>query len=1633
MSEMNPVKTAKNITDSYYRYIMTRFPFGKTNPKLQKRFKELLYSPAGKEKLIKGPIIEITPPYTKGKSLNDLSKEFPEWVKLKEAFEANNSYDTNRPLFKHQEKALIKSLKHNIVVASGTGSGKTESFLFPIFRYCIENPGKGVRAIMIYPLNALIEDQIQRLSNYLKGTNITYGKYTGQTPNTKKDADKNEKKSENHIITREEMRESPPNILITNYAMLEYILLRPGDSAITDIRDEHAFKFIILDEAHTYTGAQGTEVAYLLKRLRHRVGRQTEDIRCIATSATLGDGKIDFAERLFGARFSEENLIIGEKELISDNFSIGNDYELNHDDILKWCIPNENLTIQDIKNKFNIDVTSNNLKMEVFKFLENKKPVRQIIKLLEEKPLPVKELAQKIFTNHPQADEILVNLVAWSDYGQNSSKLSLIPARYHMLISAPKGLFCSLNSNREIQDIAMSQNDIQNFCPFELSVCKTCGEPYIIGLSYLEAEKQRYKAVSESFFEAKTKVEETSDVILMFKNSEKYNSVNICTICGIFENACEHSPEDSITLYKYNPEFSETNNVSDDGFENDNIDEKGCVNCGTGNKLENQLVSLVLPPNGSTSILASALYTESPEMSNEEIEKNNEYFNEIYGEGNKDWSSIVEKGKKLIVFSDSRQDAAFFGPYLQVSHNQLVFNRMVYQILKKKGEALELPDLVSIISSRTDKMLKDKEKVALFLKDLRPNTSEDNFFKKEMILKSGKKKRIYHSVLSLIDGKGAFLSGIEGLGLGLAYFDLDELKVNIDGLYIDKHNIIAISQLLLFYCRQRQAFNLSLEDGDINLEDQEDAYYNGRYKFNILKRQDDSNKEIDNVVRLISKKPNSFQHLVRHAINKLTGEQVGWEQINELILRIADELSRNGTLQKDSKSISYYLDIDKIYLLAIPENGVFPEEIPGGMNKFKSCKRCGRISWINIGMCNFSKCYGELEDFNNSFQSSQLNHYRNWLIGEEKPELRAVEHTAQLDKRTSAKSYQNEFKLGRINVLSSSTTFEMGVDLGDLSVVFMRNVPPGVANYIQRAGRAGRRPGISPFVLTYCRNLPHDQYFFNNYDILVSGKVNSPAIVLENKKIALRHYNAVVLSEFFKSFPQIFNNSSSGYINDPLCKNLFEINDSFGENMSSADYISDKWLKLKWLDFQKSFKEIFYDSNIGKDFFESSLENYVYNFGYHKKYGLISSLNKDFRETIEYYVNERNKYNPNILKEQTDYNFFNRLIKQTNEEKIISHLSSRGFLPSYAFPTDVVPLKILSQEKSEGVDLTRELGRAISEYAPDSQVIANSRLYTSQALHKFPKQEFKVYTYFNCLGCKAFFIDENKDKVMEFKESHELCLGNEDNNTINAIYPQWGFAITRGEKGKKIRINTKRKAKAYIGDLFISEKEKDDYTDHKVIKFFNGFSLSLKYISGYNMYRINRNKYKICADCGMSLPIEKKNKKNPSHEKLYEKKNCENSREVKANLVSIFDTDVVRLAFENVPPPLSDKSTPNETGNFWLSLLYAILESISRVMEIERKDIDGLYKIYNNSKMAELILIDSVSGGAGHVARLLGRGNEIPEELIRKILLEAKKISDCQFCNENTACYSCLFHYSNQKSQHLLNRGVVFNWLNKII
>ena len=323
----------KKIRARYESYLTTSFYF--RDPALRQSFRHALSG----EQLLKGPYPESGRRFRSGAPAREVaSQAFP--------LGANGLFPAllDGKLHEHQERAIRTSYfdERNIVVASGTASGKTECFLYPIlfslFREHLDETlgAPGVRAVVLYPMNALVNDQRERLGSLcgaLEDDNsdfrFTFGQYIGQTPYNIKDsyrsgADRQRTSLPGEIVFRETMWETPPHILFTNYSMLEYLLLRSQDTPLFDGGRAKHWQYLVLDEAHVYRGAKGIEMAMLLRRLKQRLreGGRESGFRCVATSATIASGSeiedrtavASFATTLFGEPFEENGVVFGVPE-----------------------------------------------------------------------------------------------------------------------------------------------------------------------------------------------------------------------------------------------------------------------------------------------------------------------------------------------------------------------------------------------------------------------------------------------------------------------------------------------------------------------------------------------------------------------------------------------------------------------------------------------------------------------------------------------------------------------------------------------------------------------------------------------------------------------------------------------------------------------------------------------------------------------------------------------------------------------------------------------------------------------------------------------------------------------------------------------------------------------------------------------------------------------------------------------------------------------------------------------------------------------------------------------------------------------------------------------------------------------
>jgi DEAD/DEAH box helicase domain-containing protein len=302
---MLPTIVADQLRQSIVDYLRTTFQLA--DAELEEALFAFLQDPD--QGLFRGPYLDARLPFRKAAADADIPLD------VRPAFTP----------YAHQQRAFARlssqgeRMPQSTLITTGTGSGKTECFLYPIFDHCLRHAGEpGVKAIILYPMNALASDQAGRVAHELwrderlKKAKISAGLYVGGEG-------KHGAAGPNHVIDqRQVLRGSPPDILLTNYRMLDFLLLRPEDAALWEQNRPETLRYLVLDELHTYDGAQGSDVACLIRRLKARLRTPVGHLCCVGTSATIGSAGghspgrpalVGFAEDVFGESFAADAII----------------------------------------------------------------------------------------------------------------------------------------------------------------------------------------------------------------------------------------------------------------------------------------------------------------------------------------------------------------------------------------------------------------------------------------------------------------------------------------------------------------------------------------------------------------------------------------------------------------------------------------------------------------------------------------------------------------------------------------------------------------------------------------------------------------------------------------------------------------------------------------------------------------------------------------------------------------------------------------------------------------------------------------------------------------------------------------------------------------------------------------------------------------------------------------------------------------------------------------------------------------------------------------------------------------------------------------------------------------------------
>ncbi len=1559
----NPLTVFNTVSKSYEDYVKSTFFI---NDKIFRDQFNLLVEKG----FTKGPIIECTDSFITGGSIYDLVQK----KQLNPGFTRiiHKESELHRNLYKHQIDSIERSSNdRNVVITTGTGSGKTECFLYPILNTLLNEIDKktlspGVRALLLYPMNALANDQMKRLRELLEFVpEITFGAYTGETKDNDREALGNyqdlfgKKPLSNEIISRQAMKENPPHILLTNYAMLEYLLLRPNDNVFFDGEKALYWKYIVLDEAHTYRGASGIEISYLIRRLYYRL-QAREKIRFILTSATLGNEDknaeiINFATNISaGLDYTADDIIRAQRK----EWKPQQTHRQNFDITIYSKLLDYFNSLNDI-NKANHKQLQG---ITGISFSVDKSIYECLYELIIQDPLynEIRNYLQRncvdLYTiaNHFNLDPVALSSFFTIAGMAQVDSLKLVDLRYHAFIRSLEGVYVTFFPEKtlSITPRKIYPSSSGDFFCYKLSVCQFCGQMYLEG-----NRKGTIFSQPEAYRNSIYQVLDDDDVQTINDLSDNDDQISrlysLCTKCSTITEysgvkgriACACSSDYSIILLQV--QFDEGEPMV-----------HTCGKCKGINPRGSILRGFYIGSNAASSILAASIFENLPYK---KVETNNTE-KPLMGQKALNTQSMLTK--RLLVFSDNRQDAAFFAVYLQSTYNNLLKRRL---LLKTARECAPSYLEKGIPLTKLAHELSRNFELEKIIDVSGTNTIEDPVREawKTLLYEIQTGERNGLANLGFMQFK--YVSNFDN---GFSPFNENELK-NIDELLMESF----------------------MKDGALALP---------------VKLTAADYKEV-----LFQPSPAVFTK-EREVGPRRVGNTHAWIGKNNRRVRLLRKTRKFNTDEEIQEFLKVYWDskvVDQIQYKILESNGdgfqLLPECITvqvAGFHNFKHmrCNICGKVSLSNfMNKCMQNRCSGALEIID---EVDLKTYQRKNLEKENFFKMVVQEHTAQLGHKKAAE-YQKNFVTGKTHVLSCSTTFEMGVDVGDLETVFMRNMPPTPANYIQRAGRAGRRVESTAFALTYCKLANHDLTFYKNPEKMVHGVISPPSFKLTNDKIAARHVYSAILSAFWRQVPEI-----------KKIEKLFE-EEVYGKYKTFLDNsISDVYLYIQKFTagiYEKE-KLLHFITEYSKE--DGSLDRY-----YRQYLGDIKVISDLINEKYE------NKESKGIQQ-------LENARKTIAEQNIISFFSRNNLIPKYGFPVDTVELyaNLGSVSNYYGntsdLKLQRDMSIAVSEYAPGSEVIANGMIYKSAYVKPAPNknQTWRQYTFGICDNqqCKNLNIFPYFEQEIH-KNSSYTCSKCGKGLVLKDVFiiPEYGFIASNENPERastRAPMRTARAKTHYVGS-------NDIYTGNiRNILTYNG-TVTIIQKDSDTFTTINQQKYFICHTCGYTETSSQRNRMFSL--RTHEHKNslgytCGNKKLYPKSLGYTFKTDAIALTFN---------TTSSEKD---YSILYMLLEGMARYFDIERNDIDGTVHYGPNEGsnwVVYFVFYDTVPGGAGHTKRIM----ECNDATFMNFLKECYNIVANCTCGDNEdgecACYSCLCNYYNQFYHEQLNRKKARDFLDPYV
>ena len=1643
MSDKNPITFSDELRTVLARYIATTLPISRRYPKLRQEFRNLL----NQEQLVQGPYVEALPDFEKGKTLAQLLKSAGGFL-----HDGLGKIPTAcRPLHLHQEEALRRAIvdQESFLTATGTGSGKTETFLYPIAHDLLSDPDPsrpGVRALLVYPMNALANDQLYYrvaplFARYLKEYGITFGRYTGQVKaSAKRDEEEDRiwnnprlmealgnpsRIPRNWLLTRDEMLADPPKVLITNYAMLEHMLLLPRNSGLFAT---NSLKFIVLDEIHTYYGAQATEVAFLLRKLKTRLGAE-QGIRVFGTSASLADSPTADEElKKFGTDLMDEPVqrVIRGKRIAHAELTkaIESTFSMQPG---QWCLLGTTLHefLQLERSEQTADCWNRLMAMQtdlstslhipgggltpaaqlLTSVFARNLEVRRVAQVLEGgRVIRFQDLAQQVFiesVQDPKNAQLALSTVIQAGMVARSSpsEFPLLPGRYHLAVNSIEGVVALPDGSAEgwaKVRVGRSHTDDEGHY-FPLMTCRKCGQPF------LEAWKDSTHVHTRRPDSGEGNAERTVFWLGAPIGGTEDEDDESAEESGSTEGGHERvfvllktgeiqATEGAIALY---PVHTEQDDVDRARYV------KRCPACGgRSSGADAEVVTRMHPGNEALgAVVAQRVLEALPPAIIDHADPRPSF------------------GRSLLTFSDNRQDAAFFAPYFERTSANVALRSAIRAVLAESNSAMPLPQLAERVFEHWQ-----KDGGQPMLLDESGNIRTD---------RNDISKLLLGSLGYEFCTPGGRRNSLESLGVAFITYDESRLKGLLQQVKTywptelpdDAESITSMCHMLLETIRRERA--LESLSGVAMKDESVWGDYNQHRSFDI--------EGADPQVKF--KWLPSQQGKRHNRRSWYLVEQLGLSRdaACEFLRRFWETIARPPTT------------ILKKYAPGFAMDGGLIRVRSGLSAPIYQCRSCGLFQRVSIkSKCSAFGCKGEVVRLSDD-EWKQLHLENHYLASYEEKNhvtLRAREHTASLS-TALREDIERDFSERRLNLLSCTTTMEMGVDLGDLEAVVNLNVPPGIANYQQRTGRAGRRAQAAPFCVTVARNTNYDQVVFRDLQAYLASSPTTPFVNLGNAELFLRHQMSVVLSRYLK------HALSKQDTNAPSLKHLF------GEvfhDKAKAEYYDRLHA---WMESDSGVNALAEAEKLG-DKLPTDLRSMV-NRGVYLKSAIVGRL-KEFAEDVaqrcqSYIAKKVVAAEGDEMKKAA---YWQEQLAKYMDQFLVGELSRRGLIPTYSFPVHSLTLEVqdgstFNRFKNESnVSLNRDASLGISEYAPGAQVVANGRIWESAGLASYPKAFMPTRWYAACPEC--FHVDVG-DSHQDLPDGCSNCGFTEPTRRKRMFVAPKGFVTSIADSKGKDPGSSRRRVRPADEARLIAAPRPEQFAATELPFLQTALLLARgsedSELKG-SLFVANRGTYGEgyyrCGYCNFCAPVQKGGKKKPQGKKIAgdgaTKKFVHNdpstgqhcSQEVLPKLgldfAHMFNTDVRLLRFlAPLPEPLNEDTA---LRRFQEQIARTIAEACrlgaSDLLHLQPGELRSTYRLYSAAgNIVEVVLYDGVPGGAGYSSRL-GKPQFSFPQLIQAARARLFCVAEC-----DSACRACMCDYGNQKHWDSFLRKEALSWLDALL